>query len=94
MGLLSSFLASFCCRGLAHRLTTPAPILTRPLECNMIMPAVLADGCASDPVKLAKMRAMQRAFSACHAAGRCGAVDEPHIQEFLHYTLKLFEHTW
>ena len=40
------------------------------------------------------MRAMQRAFSACHAAGRCGAVDEPHIQEFLHYTLKLFEHTW
>ena len=59
-----------------------------------VMPAVSADGCASDPVKLAKMRAMQRAFSACHAAGRCGAVDEPHIQEFLHYTLKLFEHTW
>ena len=92
MGLLSSFLASFCFRGLAtaahHTGADPDTAV------GMFMPAVSADGCASDPVKLAKMRAMQRAFSACHAAGRCGAVDEPHIQEFLHYTLKLFEHTW
>ena len=49
---------------------------------------------ASDPLKLAKMRAIQRAYSECHAAGRCGAVDEPNIAGFLHYSLKLFEHTW
>ena len=51
-------------------------------------------GCASDPVKLAKMRAMQRAYSSCHAAGQCGTEHEPNIFSFQHYALKLFEHTW
>ena len=51
-------------------------------------------GCSSDPLKLAKMRAMQRAFTQCHAAGRCGVNTEPHINMFVHYALKLFEHTW
>lgn len=51
-------------------------------------------GCASDPIKLAKMRAMQRAFTACYAAGQCGTKHEPNILSFQHYALKLFEHTW
>ena len=34
-------------------------------------------GCASDPKKLAKMRAIQRAHSKCHGAGQCGPEAEP-----------------
>lgn len=51
-------------------------------------------GCASDLKKLAKMRAMQRTYSACHAAGQCGIEQEPQLLSFQHYALKLFEHTW
>lgn len=51
-------------------------------------------GCASDPLKLAKMRALQREFTRCHEAGACGVEQEPGIDDFIHYSLKLFEHTW
>ena len=50
-------------------------------------------GCASDPLKLAKIRAIVRAHGRCHRAGRCGAADEPAIAAFRHYAMKLFEHT-
>ena len=69
-------------------LTASLPILTSEIGDTWMY------GCASDPLKVAQMRAMQRAFAACHHAGRCSASSEPQIEKFLHYTLKLFEHTW
>jgi hypothetical protein len=51
-------------------------------------------GAASDPLKLAMMRAMMRAHSACHRANRCTSAHEPGIAKFQQYALKLAEHTW
>ena len=51
-------------------------------------------GAASDPLKLAMMRAMMRERTACVAALRCGPAEEPHLEEFTRLLLKLPEHTW
>ena len=48
-------------------------------------------GVQSDPMKVAQMRAIQRSYTALLAAGGCGDED---LGEFLHYAIKLFEHTW
>ena len=45
-------------------------------------------GAASDPLKLAMMRAMMRARAACVAA------EEPNLADFTRLLLKLPEHTW
>lgn len=48
-------------------------------------------GVASDPLKLAQMRAMMRARAGCDAA--CAAA-EPGYDEFSRFVMKLPEHTW
>ena len=52
-------------------------------------------GAASDPLKLAMMRAMMRARAACIARGASTcAAEEPKLADFTRLLLKLPEHTW
>lgn len=50
-------------------------------------------GIASDPLKLAKMRIMQREATSCLKSGQCKATD-PQFWQFFRFFLKNAEHTW
>ena len=50
-------------------------------------------GCASDPKKLAMMRAIARERTACEASGACD-VSEPRYYDFSRLFLFNGEHTW
>jgi hypothetical protein len=50
-------------------------------------------GVQSDPMKVAQMRAIQRAYTA-HLLAADDEAEDDDLRGFLHYTIKLFEHTW
>ena len=54
---------------------------------------VWIQGIQSDPLKIAVYRAASRAHAECINTGSC-SYDDPRIQDFQRFLMKLPEHTW